>query len=564
MSAKDRGPAFLEKAIECIEFYSKNPIIAAEDLLFVELDTAQKIVLEDMWFRPFVLVTACRGFGKSFLLSVICALYAMLNPGKRVLIMSPSLRQSKGVFEELKKRWTESPILREASEKRPIIGPDKCYLDLRGTENRPGSSIEAYPLGVGDKIRGLRGHLIVADELAKIPGEIYDAVIRPMGATTSSPMENVKKVKRLRAQYDRGILSTEEFELEMEEFAINKLIGVSSAQFKFNHMYPRIEAYEGKINSGSKKFAVHYFSHYDLSEGFLDKHNVEEAQATMSRIEFSMEYLGIWQSDSDGFFKASLIEKSKSRDAVIKLKGDPNKKYIIGVDPARSSDAFAVVVVEIDIPYSSVVFATQATSKAFPWMANFLFDIANTYNTVVIVMDAGSGGGGVALKDILSNEQFFKKDRILDMEDEEHKNLDGRHILRMNVPNPKNNSDNNFAALALLEQEKLKFPHPPMDGDIEKENAFSHVEEMLKQTTLITMTQTKSGVAHFDIPSSGKGSRKKDLYSAFILAAKGLYDIIGKHTEDNSFVNKGGLVIPTARMKEAPMISSITKVPGLR
>lgn len=566
LSILNPGTPFSKKSFELIEFYRNNPIIAAEDLLNIELDTPQKIVFEDMWFKPYVLVTASRGTGKSFLLSVIAPLYAMLYPGKKALIMSPSFRQSKGVFSEVMNRYAESSILRESTIKKPIIGADNCYLHFRSPANKYGSKVEAYPLGTGEKIRGLRGHLIVVDEFAQVPEEIFEMVIRPMGATTNSPMERVRKLKRLKKNLDKGILTQEQYDMEVGDDQANKIICVSSAYYQFNHMYKRIQAYEQEIEKGyTDKYAVHYVSYRDMSDGFLDMSNVEEAKATMSRIEFNLEYEGIWESDSDGVFKASLIEACKDSRFKVKTKSDMGRKYIVGIDPARSTDAFAIVIIEMGNP-SSVVYAHQSVGNKFPAMANFIFDLAKKFDTKIIMMDAGSGGGGVAIKDLLANDQMFRgRELIIDMDDEEYKNAEGKRILRMHDPKPKSIAEAVYGALNLLEQGLLKFPFPPFDGNEEKEHVYADIDEMLKQMMLITVTETKTGQAHFDIPSTGKGSRKKDLYSAFVLAAKGLYDEITSR-EDGRQLLTTGIITPINRLQNnrmaGPRITSVMPFNG--
>jgi intein/homing endonuclease len=467
---------------------------------------------------------------------------------------------SKMVFDEVEKRYINSSILQEACEKRPIISSDRCYLTFRGVDNRPGSSIEAYPLGSdGAKIRGLRGHCILADEFAQIPEEIFDLVIRPMGATSSSPMENVNKIKYLKEQLSKGYITEEEFLNEKEGVSTNKIICTSSAYYQFNHMYRRIKSYENEIAKGSNKYATHFVSYEDMPEGFLDMNNIEEAKISMSRTEFDMEYRAIWQSDSDGVFKASLVEQSTSDKVSVKVKGESGGRYIVGVDPARSSDAFAVVVIEVGKP-STVVAAYQATGSKFPQMAQFIFDLCDKFDVMSIKMDAGSGGGGVAIKDLLANEQFFGKNIIIDQDDEEYNNVSGRKILRMFDPNPNSIANINYNTLNILEQGILQFPKQPYDSNEEKEKIYEDVKVMIKQTISIVATETKSGVAHFDIPATGKGKRKKDLYSAFILAASGLYDIVNnRKEEDNSIVNNCGRVIPRRSSNIiAPTISNVS------
>lgn len=495
----------------------------------------------------------------TYLLSVFSTMYAMLYPGVRVLLMSPSFRQSKLIFEEVKKRYIESPILREASLKKPVIGSDRCYLHLNGVGDRPGSAVEAYPLGTGEKVRGLRGHVILADEFAQIPQEIFDMVIRPMGATTTSPMEKVRKLEALKDKLKRGIITQEDYDLEVDGEGTNKIVGVSSAFYQFNHMYGRILSYENEISKGSDKYAVHNISYKDMPEGFLDRDNIEEAKISMSNHEFSMEYDAIWQPDSDGAFKASLIEACKDLNYNIKTEADVGKEYILGIDPARSSDAFAVVVIERGNP-SYVVNAYQAVGKKFPEMAQIIFDFCEKFNVSLAMMDAGAGGGGVALKDLLANEQIFRGRLIIDMEDEDYKDIPGRRILRMHEPKPKLIAESNYAAANLLERNMLKFAKGADKFNSANERILFNIDEMLKQIISVTIEETKSGIAHFDIPATGKGSRKKDLYSAFVLAAKGLYDTV--HVRDGFDYNIPGIIKPRSSIIAPPSISRISKIRG--
>ena len=552
---------FSKSSLELIEFYRENPVIAAEDLLGVDLDLPQKALLHEIWFKPYTIITAGRGCGKTHMLSVVSALSAMLYPGKRILILSPSFRQSKTCFEELKRRYTESPILREACTKKPVIGSDRCYLDFYGVEGKSGSTIAAYPLGDGSRIRGLRGHIILVDEFAQVPEHIFEMVIRPMGATTTSPMENVRRLKMLQDKLKSGFLSQEDYDIEREGMQTNKIVGVTSAFYQFNHVYRRIQKYQEEIDGGSDKYGLCAVSYEDMSEGFLDRNNIDEARSTMSEIEFNLEYRGIWESDSDGIFKASLLESCKTDLADVRLVGAAGRKYIIGVDPARSSDAFAVVIIEVGNP-SYVVHAFQVTAEKFPKMAQIVHGFCESFDTTLAMMDAGSGGGGMAIRDILCNEQFFGRKLILDMDDEEHKDLVGKRILRMHDPKPGPIAEANYAALNLLEQGLLKFPVSPHEFSEEKEVVNENIKVMLGQIMSITVTETRSGIAHFDVPKTGKGKRKKDLYSAFILASKGLYDTLSTREVVNHRVNHLGLLKPVDRSHKAPYVSNIIRLPG--
>lgn len=463
---------------------------------------------------------------------------------------------SKMVFDELKRRYSESPILREASVKKPVVGADRCYLNLRGAGEFTGSSIEAYPLGSGDKIRGLRGHYILVDEYAQVPNDIFEGVIRPMGATATTPMENVRRLQALEKKVNLGVLSREDYESEVEGMQKNKIVGVTSAYYQFNHVYNRIQAYQTQIDNGSSRYALAFISYEDMSRGFLEQANVEEAKTTMGRTLFNMEYRAIWESDSDGIFKASLIDANKVPTCQVKPVGTIGDKYVFGIDPARSSDSFAIVGFEIGNP-SQFVYAFSAVGLKFPKMASIIQDLTDEFSTLSLFMDAGPGGGGMAIKDILANEHFSAGRLILDVDDPEHVGLVGKRILHMHTPNSASVADLNYNALNLLEQSKIQFPYPPADFSEEKEAIQEEVELTIKQMTSVIMTETRSGNVKFDIPASGKGNRKKDLYSAFLLASKALQSVLSHKTEDASYVNRGGLVIPVSRVIQGPSIYSI-------
>jgi hypothetical protein len=518
----------LKKEIELIKFYRENPVIAAEDLLRVELAVPQQKIFEDMWFKNYVIVSAGRGCGKTYLQATFACLWALLWPGQKIGLLAPSFRQAKLIFAEVDKIWSKAPLLQEATVQKPTRASDRCYLNFKQAGYAAPSMIEAIPLGDGAKIRGARYYCIMADEFAQIPAEIFNTVIRPMGATVAEPMENVKRLRRIEALVKAGKATREEF----EEGNANKIIMSSSAYFTFNHMYDILKNYKELELSGDDKYAVHEISYRTMPPGFLDEDNIKNARANMSKIQFNMEYEALWEADSAGIFKASLIEHCRRLGKhTIKLKGEPGKQYVLGVDPARASDGFAMCLIELGQP-GQVVRAWEHYNKEFPAMAKEVIDICRDYNVVAVHLDAGAGGGGLALKDLLAEERRFHNDCLLDVDDDTTVGLNGRRMLHLFKPSPQSNADAVYASVNLMENDWISFPQPPQSfsGSIEeleeKELAYETVTKMLRQLMLIEITQSKSGVAHFDVPSGGgHASQKKDLYTAFILAAKKTYDL---------------------------------------
>jgi len=168
-----------------------------------------------------------------------------------------------------------------------------------------------------------------------------------MGATKQGPMANVRHLEEKKALIEAGLATEDDF----EEETVNKMVMTSSGFYKFNHMYRRMRAYWDKIAECKESgdwcpFAVHQVPHQFLPEGFLDANNIEEALRVMSNHEFRMEYEAEMISDSEGFFKASLLEAcTVGSNFSIELYGNKQDNYIIGVDPNQAGSASCGVVV---------------------------------------------------------------------------------------------------------------------------------------------------------------------------------------------------------------------------
>ena len=65
MSTREYTKDLREKAFKLIEFYRDHPIVAAQDLLGVELAPIQAFLLYNMWFKNYVIIVAGRGCGKA-------------------------------------------------------------------------------------------------------------------------------------------------------------------------------------------------------------------------------------------------------------------------------------------------------------------------------------------------------------------------------------------------------------------------------------------------------------------------------------------------------------------
>lgn len=531
----------LDKGRDLISFYNANPCIAAYDLLGVDFAPIQRLVFEDMWFRNYVITVAGRGFGKTFTLGTLAALSCMLKPGYRVGLIAPVFRQSKMIFSEVEKLYAQSSILREACEKKPTRGSDTCYLKFKSVAGMTPSYIEALPLGDGNKIRGSRFYLVVVDELAQVPDQTLDMVVRPMGATSLAPMERVRRLEQQKRLIDLGLATAEDF----EEETVNKMVMTSSGYYKFNHMWRRMKDHWAQMERAEERgekcdYSVWQVPHWDLPVGFLDRNNIEEARRVMSHSEFRMEYEAAMISDSEGFFKASLLEQcTHGSGHSIEMTGEKGAKYVLGVDPNQGGKASTGVVIVKLGPVNRIVGVLELKRKTTQQLTQAIQDLCDNFKVIRIFMD--KGGGGRAIGDLLE-EGYGDREPIIDRTNDDHAHLPGRHILELVNFNPAWISDANFTTKAMLEDKRILFPETPIGALSDSVGiGYENVNTLKSQMLNIIVTQTATGVLHFDTPTKGQN---KDLYSAIILAAHGVR-IIEKELEEDEgpiLFNAGGFV----------------------
>jgi len=527
----------LEQGAELINFYRQDPVMAAYDLLKVDLAPIQRVILRDMWFKNYVITVAGRGCGKTFLLGVNATLHALLYPGYRIGLIAPSFRQSKLIFAEVEKLYQRSAIVREACEKRPVRGADICFLKFKGTTSSNGSYIEALPLGVdGAKIRGSRFYLVEIDELAQMPTNIIDVVLRPMGVVHLEPMLRVREQERQQELIRLGLASEDDF----DNSSANKMIMTSSGYFKFNHMWSRMKSYWRAMREEGERsrYAVHQVPYVLMPKGFLDEENIREAKRTLSSIQFMTEYEAAMVSDSDGFFKASMLERCTiGSDFTIKTSGEKGKDYVLGIDPNQGgSAACGITIVEVSDPLK-MVYVKGLKKKATQDMVMEIQRLCSVFNIKRIYMD--SQGGGNAIKDLLE-EGYNNKEPILDIDDDRTKGKSGRRLLRMVNPSPNWISDANFELLATLENTRLRFPSLPL-ADTAMESQYEEVKLLKSQLLNIIVTKNPRGTAHFDTPKKGQN---KDLYSALVLSVWGSRDLVKESLEPEKVVTSSGYIRP--------------------
>lgn len=446
-------------------------------LLFnIELHPIQIAILQEFWDRPFPMFIASRGFGKSFILALYSVLKASLNPGTKIVIVGAAFRQSKVIFEYMENIWRNSPILRSifsGNDDGPRRDVDRCTLRLGD------SWAMAIPMGDGSKIRGLRAHIIIADEFASISSDIYETVVSGFAAVSATPIQNVKEQAKKQAMIKDGVWNVELETLERKTG--NQAIISGTADYSFKHFaqywnrYRNIiqskgdlhklkELFQGEVpeNFDWKDYSIIRIPYELIPKGFMDDRQIARAKATIHTGIYNMEYAACFTSDSSGFFKRSLIESCvTSSSNPVNLPGgevlfDPsvtgsvNKQYIYGIDPASEQDNFSIIILELHPDHNRVVYCWTTNRTNFKdrqkaglvnefdfygFCARKIRDLMKVFPCARIGMDAQ--GGGIAIEEALHDPSKLQEGEkliwpvIYESKEKDTDSQAGLHILEM-------------------------------------------------------------------------------------------------------------------------------------
>jgi len=573
----------------------RNPkyfAISCKLLFNIELHPIQVAVLQEFWNRPFPMFIASRGFGKSFILALYSVLKCVFVPGTKIVIVGAAFRQSKIIFEYMETIWRNSPILRSifnGNDDGPRRDVDRCTIRLGD------SWACAIPMGDGSKIRGLRAHIIIADEFASISPDIYETVVAGFAAVSASPIQNVKEQAKKKAMTEAGLWNEELEALDTKMG--NQAIISGTADYAFKHFASYWKRYKGIIESKGEKrvledlfkgdvpanfnwrdYSIIRMPYELIPKGFMDDKQVARAKATIHTGIYNMEYAACFVTDSEGFFRRSLIENcvtSDSKPIVINEKriifdvsvsGNSSAQYIYGIDPASEQDNFSITVLEVHPDHSRIVYCWTTNRNNFKerqktglvkdhdfygFCARKIRNLMKTFPCARIGMDAQ--GGGVAIEEALHDPSKLEDGEnliwpVIDPNKKsETDDQAGLHLIELvQFAKADWTSQANHGLRKDLEDKVLLFPrfdsltlglaldkegkdiletdlNPIYDSVSE---CILEIEELKNELTTIVMTQTSNGpnardrwdTPEIKLQNGKKGRLRKDRYSSLIIA----------------------------------------------
>lgn len=421
----------------------------------------------------------------SFCLAVYAVLRALICQGTKIVIVGAAFRQSKLLFEYCEDIWNNAPVLRDLVAGEIRTSGIRHEIDI--FKLKIGDSlIMAIPLGSGDKIRGLRANVVLAEEFASIPVEIFENVVQGFAAVSMSPAEKVRSTAKRKAMVEAGVLDAEDLPPSIPGMNSNQTIMSGTAYYGFNHFADYWRRWKAIIESRGDKqkleeifagevaekfnwkdFSIVRLPYDAVPDGFLDPKHISKAKATIHRAQFMMEYGAVFPVDSEGFYRRSLIEQCVVGNPLRQLhhpdcgdvlfsavmRGHPNRHYVIGVDPASEADNFSIIILELWPGHRRVVYGWTTTRQRFnarmkkqlsegedayyDFAARKIRDLTRLFPCVRIAMD--SQGGGVAVMEALRSSKNLREGErpilpVIDREDpKDTDSMVGDHIVELCV-----------------------------------------------------------------------------------------------------------------------------------
>lgn len=450
---------------------------------------------------------------------------------------------------------------------------------------------------------------------------VFENVVGGFGVVAQDPVQKIKQAARNRKREELGLI--EEAQPNVLSMPNQTLIS-GTCFYQFNHFYEYFKKYRDIIRSRGdinklrnivgevaddpdfdwRNYGIIRIPYDLLPAGYFDKSQILRSKVNTLASNFLAEYCACFPSDSDGFFKRSLIERCVPNetnvirvnntiiDFVPRLEGNFNSKFVIAIDPAAENDNCAIVVIELRDDHRRIVYCWTTNKKLHrknlavhrtqednyeAFISRKIRDIMKRYPTIAIAIDSQGGGGAIM-------ESLHDKDKMEPGEQPiwpifgqaKHEWCDtqeGQHIIHMiNFASAEWLGNAYFNTKKDMEEQLLLFPS--FDGatmgltdcvddskfiegglDDSMEALIDEIEELKNELTCIIHTKTPSGRDQFTVPdiktAEGKKAKvKKDRASALIMA-NAVGRSIMRDFIDSTYEVNGGFASPLKELKGA-------------
>lgn len=322
-----------------IEEMREKPSVFVEKLFGIEPYPYQKEFLDSDNRRR--LWVAGRQVGKSTALAWLALHRFVMHPGSHTLIISPTQRQAKELFDvrlkEVISHWLDDSAVMEQ------VGI--VYETKEEIEGTNGSRIKALPSAA--RIRGFTADTIIVDEAHFIDNEVFVEKLKPMMFTTQG------------------------------EFIL-----ASTPMGRTGYFYSKY---------GSENWATLQTSTYECP-AILDE-DIEEMEDEMTKRQFKQEVMGIFGKSENQLIDPELIKACRytPEDSESRFPDYQGGNIYLGVDIGRKIDPSTFVSVD---DYGNVFHAERKDDYTIPETVNMVRRLhrENGYKKILID-ETGIGGG---------------------------------------------------------------------------------------------------------------------------------------------------------------------------
>lgn len=416
------------------KYYQCNPVRFIDNFFNIELLDAQAYIVQRTWNCPNVLVLASRGFGKSTVIDLILMAKHMLFSNIWTYIASGTGGQAEQTFTKLEQIANDG-IDEMKGSTGYIFKNEVSINNAAGDGFSHGSNGFKYTLYNGsftqtlnsniDAKRGARGS-VVFDEC----GFLSDEMINVYGAFAAVNKNFASGKDRDGHSIDPIRLRTFPTNIPNQKFYISS---ASDTSTKFYRLY---REFSKKQIMGDRDYCVIQVDcdvvlnptiHGEVVNALLSRSTIESEMQTNPE-KARREYYCQFTSDAGAaaIIKRGVIARNSETRVPLLYNDTNDKKFVLCYDPARSRDNSIILIMEIYLDPSTQEYKgrivncvnlvdigkKRKTPMQTPDQVQYLKELILAYNgdapdyenIEAVMIDAGSGGGGVNIADYLMED----------------------------------------------------------------------------------------------------------------------------------------------------------------
>ena len=422
------------------KYYQCNPVRFIEDFFNITLLDAQAYIVQRTWNCPNVLVLASRAFGKSTVIDLILMAKDMLFCNVWTYIASGSGSQAEQTFMTLE-RLANDGIAEMRNSTGYIFKNEIEIKNAAGDGFSHGSDGFKYSLynqsftqtlnSNIDKKRGMRGSVIF-DEC----GFLSEEMLEVYGAFAAVNKDFATGRDRNGKAIDPVRLRTFATNIPNQKFYISS---ASSTDTKYYRLY---REFAKKQLMGDRNYCVVQVScdvvlkptiKGEAVNALLKKSDIETALKTnpeKARREYYCEFTS--DAGNEAIIRRGVITRNSETRVPLLYNDTNDKKFVITFDPARNRDNSIITIMELyfdDDEYKGRIVncvnmidisTKRKTPMQTPDQVDFLRQLILDYNgdapgygnIETIMIDAGAGGAGKVIADMLMQDWVDSKGRV--------------------------------------------------------------------------------------------------------------------------------------------------------